>query len=366
MIDRGCGLPLSRQCGLLGVSRSSQYYAPSGESAENLALLRRLDELHLEHPFYGSRQMARHLRREGVVAGRHRVYPYLLRDLVIDRPDQVWCADITYIPISEGFFYLVAVMDWASRHVLSWRLSNTMDSAFCIDALDAALRFGTPEIFNTDQGAQFTGIAFTDRVRAAGALCSMDGRGRYLDNIFIERLWRSLKYEAVYLHELSDGRDAERVIGSWFGFYNDVRPHSSLDGRTPGDGLPGRPGRGRVSRQRSASAGNATATAASSRCAAPPLRSGPSGDTATAVAKRLTTTERVLPVVTDRLLTRPAADVAAMPLTPSRRGGRFRSSRVPNQSEYTLIRPSDCPTNQDHLREPANARDETGFAVACQ
>ena len=233
MIDRGCGLPLSRQCGLLGVSRSSEYYAPSGESAENLALLRRLDELHLEHPFYGSRQMARHLRLEGVVAGRHRVrrlmrlmgmeaiyrrprtsaanpehrvYPYLLRDLVIDRPDQVWCADITYIPISEGFFYLVAVMDWASRHVLSWRLSNTMDSAFCIDALDAALRFGTPEIFNTDQGA----------------LGSMDGRGRYLDNIFIERLWRSLKYEAVYLHELSDGRDAERVIGSWFGFYKSV------------------------------------------------------------------------------------------------------------------------------------------------
>ena len=262
MIDRGCGLPLSRQCELLGVSRSSQYYAPAGENAENLALMRRLDELHLEHPFYGSRQMARHLRRERVTTGRHRVrrlmrlmgmeaiyrrprtsaanpehrvYPYLLRDLVIDRPDQVWCADITYIPVSAGFFHLVAVMDWASRHVLSWRLSNTMDSAFRIDALDEALRFGTPEIFNTDQGSQFTSIAFTGRLRAAGALCSMDGRGRYLDNIFIERLWRSLKYEAVYLHELSDGRDAERVIGSWFGFYNDVRPHSSLDGRTPGD-----------------------------------------------------------------------------------------------------------------------------------
>ena len=266
MIDRGCGLSLSRQCELLGVSRSSQYYAAKGESAENLALMRRLDELHLEHPFYGSRQMARHLRRERVVAGRHRVrrlmrlmgmeavyrrprtsvanpehrvYPYLLRDLVIDRPDQVWCADITYIPVSEGFFYLVAVMDWASRHVLSWRLSNTMDSAFCIDALDAALRFGTPEIFNTDQGAQFTSLAFTDRVRATGARCSMDGRGRYLDNIFIERLWRSLKYEAVYLHELSGGRDAERVIGSWFGFYNESRPHSSLDGRTPGEAYRG-------------------------------------------------------------------------------------------------------------------------------
>ena len=262
MIDRCCALPLSRQCGLLGVSRSSQYYEPLGESAANLALMRRLDELHLEHPFYGSRQMAGHLRREGVVAGRHRVrrlmrlmdmeaiyrrprtstgnpehrvYPYLLRDLAIDRPDQVWCADITYIPVSGGFFYLVAVMDWASRHVLSWRLSNTMDSAFCVEALDAALRFGAPEIFNTDQGAQFTSVAFTDRVRAAGARCSMDGRGRYLDNIFIERLWRSLKYEAVYLRELSDGREAERVISSWFGFYGEVRPHSKLGGRTPGE-----------------------------------------------------------------------------------------------------------------------------------
>ena len=262
MVGRDCALPLSRQCELVRVSRSSQYYEPLGESAENLALMRRLDELHLAHPFYGSRQMVRHLRREGVVVGRHRVrrlmrlmgmeavyrkprtsaanpehrvYPYLLRDLVIDRPDHVWCADITYIPVAQGFFYLVAVMDWASRHVLSWRLSNTMDSAFCVEALDDALRLGTPEIFNTDQGAQFTSTAFTERVRACGARCSMDGRGRYLDNIFIERLWRSLKYEAVYLHELADGRDAERVIGSWFGFYGESRPHSSLGGRTPGD-----------------------------------------------------------------------------------------------------------------------------------
>ena len=204
MVDRGCALPLARQCDLLGVSRSSQYYEPLGESAENLALMRRLDELHLAHPFYGSRQMVRHLRHEGVVVGRHRVrrlmrlmgmeavyrkprtsaanpehrvYPYLLRDLAIDRPDHVWCAAITYIPVSQGFFYLVAVMDWASRHVLSWRLSNTMDSAFCVEALDAALRLGTPEIFNTDQGAQFTSAAFTERVRACGGLCSMDGRG---------------------------------------------------------------------------------------------------------------------------------------------------------------------------------------------
>ena len=262
MVDRGCGLPLSRQCELLGVSRSSQYYEPLGESAQNLALMRRMDELHLEHPFYGSRQMARHLRREGVVAGRHRVrrlmrlmgmeaiyrrprtstanpehrvYPYLLRGLVIDRPDQVWCADITYIPVSQGFFHLVAVMDWASRHVLSWRLSNTMDSAFCVEALDAALHSGIPEIFNTDQGAQFTSTAFTEKVRACGARCSMDGRGRYLDNIFIERLWRSLKYEAVYLREIADGPDAERVIGSWIAFYNELRPHSALGGRTPGE-----------------------------------------------------------------------------------------------------------------------------------
>ena len=260
MIERNGPLPLSRQCGLLGVSRSSQYYAPKGESAENLALMRRLDELHLAHPFYGSRQMARHLRREGVTAGRHRVrrlmrlmgleavyrrprtsvanpahrvYPYLLRDLTIERPDQVWCADITYIPVLEGFFYLVAVMDWATRHVLSWRLSNTQDSAFCVTALQAALRLGAPGIFNTDQGAQFTSRAFTSQVLAAGIRCSMDGRGAYLDNVFIERLWRSLKYEAVYLHELADGFQAERVIGAWFSFYNASRPHSALGGRTP-------------------------------------------------------------------------------------------------------------------------------------
>ena len=258
MIEHGGELSLARQCALLGVSRSSQYYTPAGESAENLGLMRRLHELYLAHPFYGSRQMARHLRREGIIAGRHRVrrlmglmgleaiyrrprtsvsnpehrvYPYLLRDVAIDRPDLVWCADITYIPVAAGFFYLVAVMDWASRHVLSWRLSNTMDSAFCVEPL----RLGAPDIFNTDQGAQFTSAAFTERVLAAGARCSMDGRGRYLDNIFIERLWRSLKYEAVYLRELADGRDAERLIGGWIAFYNESRPHSSLEGRTPGE-----------------------------------------------------------------------------------------------------------------------------------
>ncbi|WP_420461656.1 IS3 family transposase [Candidatus Palauibacter sp.] len=262
MIERDGPPSLSRQCALLGVSRSSRYYRPKGESAENLALMRRMDELHMDYPFYGSRQMMRHLRREGVVVGRHRirrlmrlmgmeatyrrprtsvansehrVFPYLLRGLAISQADHVWCADITYVPVTQGFFYLVAVMDWASRHVLAWRLSNTMDASFCVEALDDALGWRAPEILNTDQGAQFTSEAFADRVLAAGAAFSMDGRGRFLDNIFIERLWRSLKYEAVYLHELRDGLDAERIIGSWFDFYNEVRPHSSLGGRTPGE-----------------------------------------------------------------------------------------------------------------------------------
>ena len=262
MIEPDAPLSLSRQSVLLGVSRSSLYYRPKGESVENLALMRRMDELHMDFPFYGSRQMMRHLRREGATAGRHRIrrlmrlmgmeatyrrprtsvansehriFPYLLRDLEILRADHVWCADITYIPVTQGFFYLVAVMDWATRHVLSWRLSNTMDASFCIGALDDALIRTRPEILNTDQGAQFTSEAFADRVLEAGVAFSMDGRGRFLDNIFIERLWRSLKYEAVYLHELRDGVEAGRLIGSWIDFYNEVRPHSSLGGRTPGE-----------------------------------------------------------------------------------------------------------------------------------
>ena len=173
--------------------------------------------------------------RTSVAHPDHHVYPYLLGGLTIDRPDQVWCADITYIPMAAGFLYLVAVMDWASRHVLSWRLSNTLDGGFCLEALEAALGSGRPEIFNTDQGAQFTSAAFTGRVLAAGARCSMDGRGRCLDNVFIERLWRSLKYEAVYLQELTDGFAAERVIGAWMEFYGHERPHSALGGRTPGE-----------------------------------------------------------------------------------------------------------------------------------
>ena len=166
----------------------------------------------------------------------HRVYPYLLRGLAIERPNHVWCADITYIPVSRGFLYLVAIMDWASRYVLAWRLSNTLDARFCTDALDEALaRHGAPEIFNTDQGSQFTGLAFTGRLQAAGIRISMDGRGRFMDNIFIERLWRSLKYEAIYLHEIADGLTARRLIRDWVALYNAERPHAALGGRTPAE-----------------------------------------------------------------------------------------------------------------------------------
>ena len=262
MIEReDLELSLSRQCRLLEVSRSSLYYRLKGESEETLGLMRRLDELFLRYPFYGSRQMVRHLRREGVRVGRHRVrrlmrlmgiqaiyqaprtskphpdhrrYPYLLKGLAIERPNQVWCADITYIPVRGGFLYLAAVMDWASRRVLSWRLSNTLDASFCVEALEEALaRYGKPEIFNTDQGSQFTSSDFIERLEDADVKISMDGRGRYLDNIFIERLWRSLKYEAVYLHELRDGLEARRIIGEWITFYNAERPHSALAGSTP-------------------------------------------------------------------------------------------------------------------------------------
>jgi putative transposase len=256
-------LSLSRQCEILAISRSSFYYTLKGESAENLGLMRRIDELFLKYPFYGSRQMARQLRRDGICVGRHRVrrlmrlmglqaiyqaprtskphpehriYPYLLGNLQISRPNQIWCADITYIPVQRGFLYLVAIMDWATRHVLAWRLSNTMDARFCVEALAEALaRYGKPEIFNTDQGSQFTSFEFTGVLKDAEITISMDGRGRYMDNIFIERLWRSLKYEAVYLHELTDGFKAERVIGEWIDFYNTERPHSVHGGQTPAE-----------------------------------------------------------------------------------------------------------------------------------
>lgn len=262
MIDRSHPtLSLSAQCELVAISRSSIYHRPKGESPSSLALMRKIDALFMKHPFYGSRQIARHLAREGERVGRHRVrrlmrlmglqaiwrapktskphpehriYPYLLKGLAITRANRVWCADITYIPMRRGFLYLVAIMDWATRKVLSWKLSNTMDADFCVEALDEAMaRHGKPEIFNTDQGSQFTSGDFTGRLLDASVKISMDGRGRCMDNIFIERLWRSLKYEAVYLVEMTDGFHAERVIGDWIAFYNTERPHSSFGGRTP-------------------------------------------------------------------------------------------------------------------------------------
>jgi putative transposase len=254
-------LSIVRQCELLSLSRASFYYQPVGESAENLALMRLIDAQFLETPWYGSRQMVRHLRRDGHEVGRkrvrrlmavmglapiyqrprttlphpeHRIYPYLLRDLVVSQPNQVWCADITYIPMRRGFLYLAAVMDWATRKVLSWRVSNTMDVAFCVDALNEALaRFGRPAIFNTDQGSQFTSSDFIDVLVAANVRISMDGRGRWMDNVFIERLWRSLKYECVYLHAFETASQLRAGLSRWIGYYNSRRPHSTLAGQTP-------------------------------------------------------------------------------------------------------------------------------------
>ena len=252
---------LSLQCQLLGLSRSALYYQPREPDAAELALMRRVDELYTAHPFYGSRQLSRHLQREGWSVGRrrvrrlmrqmglaaihcrprcsephpgHRVHPYLLRHLQVQRAHHVWCADITYIPLQQGYLYLMAVMDWASRCVLAWELSNTLDSEFCVAAVEAALaQHPAPEIFNTDQGSQFTGTAFQNCLEGAGVRPSMDGRGRCIDNVFIERLWRSLKYETVYLQEFTDGFVAREQIGSWLRFYNQERPHSALGGRTP-------------------------------------------------------------------------------------------------------------------------------------
>lgn len=254
-------LSVVRQCELVSISRSSFYYQPVGETAENLGLMRLIDAQFLEAPWYGSRQMARHLRRDGHEVGRkrvrrlmavmglapiyqrprttvpnteHRIWPYLLRGMVIDRPNQVWCIDLTYIPMRRGFLYLVAVMDWTTRKVLSWRVSNTMDVEFCVEALQEALaRFGHPEIFNSDQGSQFTSSAFTGVLQQAGVRISMDGRGRWMDNVFIERLWRSLKYECIYLHAFETGSELRAGLFRWIGYYNAQRPHSSLAGRTP-------------------------------------------------------------------------------------------------------------------------------------
>ena len=262
MVDRGhAAVSVRRQCALLGVARAGVYRPTPAPGPEDLALMRRLDAFYLEAPFYGSRRMVEALRCDGVRVGRHRVrrlmrlmglealapkpgtsrpapghriYPYLLRGLTIERPNQVWAADITYIPMARGFLYLVAIIDWFSRAVLAWRLSNTMDAMFCVEALEVALaRFGEPEIFNSDQGAQFTSAAFTTRLEAAGIAISMDGRGRWLDNVFVERLWRSLKYEEVHLKAYADGREARAGIASWVAFYNDRRPHQALAYRTP-------------------------------------------------------------------------------------------------------------------------------------
>ena len=249
------------QCRLLGLARSGVYRPAAADDDGDLALMRRIDALFTAWPFLGSRRMTVMLRAEGLSVNRkrvqrlmrrmgiaalgpkprttkpapgHKIFPYLLRDLVIDRPNQVWAADITYIPIGRGFLYLVAIIDWASRAVLAWRLSNTMDVAFCVGALDEALaRFGRPEIVNTDQGSQFTSAAFTGRLADADIRISMDGRGRWMDNVFIERLWRSLKYEDVYLKGYADGREARAGIALWIGFYNGRRPHQALAGRTP-------------------------------------------------------------------------------------------------------------------------------------
>jgi putative transposase len=253
-------LSVARQCELLGLCRASYYYRPAGESAQNLELLRRLDEQYTQTPFYGVRRMTAVLRQAGYpvnpkrvrrllrtlglsalapqpgtsrAAPAHRVYPYRLRGVPIERVNQVWSTDITYIRLRSGFVYLVAVLDWYSRYVLSWALSNTLEVGFCLDALDGALSRGRPEIFNSDQGAQFTSPAFTGRLGAAGVLISMDGRGRALDNVFVERLWRSVKYEEVYLQEYGGMREAQRGLGRYFPFYNEVRPHQALGYQTP-------------------------------------------------------------------------------------------------------------------------------------
>jgi putative transposase len=260
------GRPVSvrRQCALLALSRSGVYREKPAPASEDLALMRRIDELHLELPFYGSRRMTFELNvraRRGTPVNRkrvqrlmrtmgiealvprpgtskaapgHTIHPYLLRGVSISAPNHVWAADITYIPMAHGFLYLVAIIDWTSRAVLAWRLSNTLDTSFCLAALDEALlRHGTPKIFNTDQGAQFTSVAFTGRLEANNVAISMDGRGRFMDNIFIERLWRSLKYEEVHLKAYADGREARAGIGAWMAFYNDRRPHQALDNQMP-------------------------------------------------------------------------------------------------------------------------------------
>jgi putative transposase len=261
MIDRTHDLPVTQQCKILSLSRSTAYYKPQETSQSNLALMRRIDELHLDYPFAGSRMLRDLVLRDGFAVGRkhvatlmkkmrivalykkpntsrrhpaHPVYPYLLRHLAITRPNQVFAADITYIPMKRGFVYLFAVMDWASRRVLAWRLSNTLTTDFCLEAVQEAIdRYGVPEIFNTDQGSQFTSFEFTQLLKDNRIAISMDGRGCWRDNVFVERLWKSIKYEEVYLRSYDTVSQARDGIGRYLNFYNARRPHSSLDAMTP-------------------------------------------------------------------------------------------------------------------------------------
>jgi putative transposase len=256
-------LPVVRQCALLGLARSSAYYRPGPTAEADLVLMRRIDELHLKWPFLGARRLRDQLKTEGFEVGRkhvgtlmgkmgisalyrkprtstpgegaaHRVYPYLLKNLVIDRANQVWASDISYIPMARGFMYLVAIMDWASRRVLAWRTSNTLTTDFCVEALQEAItKYGTPEMFNTDQGSQFTSPQFTQVLDSQGIRISMDGKGRWVDNVFVERLWRSVKYEEVYLHAYRSIAEANQRIGIYFDFYNRIRGHQGLEGLTP-------------------------------------------------------------------------------------------------------------------------------------
>ena len=263
MVDRSHpSLSIACQCQLLGISRSGLYYQPKGISEGDLTLMKLIDRQYLVTPFYGARKIAawlksqnygvnrKHVRRLMRIMGlkalyrkprtskpapNHKIYPYLLDGLKIIRPNQVWAADITYIPMARGFLYLVAIIDWYSRYVLSWRLSNTMDADFCVEVLEEALRKGKPDIFNTDQGAQFTSEAFTGLLKQHGIRISMDGKGSYNDNLFIERLWRTVKYEEVYLKAYQDGRDARISLGNYFRFYNAERLHQALDYRTPAE-----------------------------------------------------------------------------------------------------------------------------------
>ena len=261
MIDPEHDLPIKQQAEVLDISRSTVYYEPRTISAEDLWLMRRIDELHLNYPFAGSRMLRGLLWQQGLVVGRrhiktlmrkmgveaiyrkpntskpapgHRIYPYLLRGLAVLRPNQVWAMDITYIPMARGFIYLAAVVDWFTRRVLAWKLSITMESSFCVEALEEALsKSEKPEIFNTDQGSQFTSEAFTGRLKEEGIRISMDGKGRWRDNVFVERIWKSIKYEEVYLHAYESVQEARASIGRYLEFYNSFRPHSSLDGFTP-------------------------------------------------------------------------------------------------------------------------------------